>query len=400
MKDIPLEILLSKLSLAGLDVENTQISKEKIPPEIFANGLRTTIHDKLKKLIKEDLDEYLVKISTEEGRSEATKSSSQKEQLIEKYLESLPVEECSLLSDWLDRLGRTFPRKVQERESSFNHGRSLPQVIVDSTLDLINPEKKEFSEPGFLCLRENNTDCSDRTAMAFNQLYVSWKLLNVDKEMKDKAKYEILRRAGNTAAFQKAFYEQLREISKKSSEDYVEDERKVELLLYYQNEVSRQGEARSLPCKLLSFMGIKNVEFADTVGINLDNLRVAVEESGWAETLELFAVEELVKKVKATEWNAIVKESENRLSELGEEIEEKLSELRDKKLSEPEEKKEEFKIFKEHKEKANIIKGNRKDEQQKLKSDWLQSLSGGSEKIPADDHGDYKFDHQRPLSEN
>ncbi|MFI0436113.1 MAG: leucine-rich repeat domain-containing protein, partial [Parachlamydiaceae bacterium] len=151
------------------------------------------------------------------------------------FIDKLSEQEKEAISEWLLRLERT-------KDFSGASQRSLA-CSVCGILQSLN-ESPSFKSLFFDQLSVNLTGCGDRAAMAFNELFLSWKLETLDVNMSEHDTFKLMLRASKTAALRKAIQNAIEKQEAKEGQLIHES---VEIYLYYETQLKKQLD-------LLSFM--------------------------------------------------------------------------------------------------------------------------------------------------
>lgn len=162
-----------------------------------------------------------------------------------------------------------------------------PQIFESKSIFLeklvVNPFKEQF----FNQVESNNSNCQDRAAMAFNELYVAWKIDKLPKTSNLKESLELMIQASKTLALRSSLAAQISqyEIDKK-----IETLESVEIFLYYET---------SLKTKLNLLTAINHMSYAE-IGkrewIKEDQLIQDVERNYLNFLVELPCLETLIEK--------------------------------------------------------------------------------------------------------
>ncbi len=130
------------------------------------------------------------------------------------FIHGFPEEDRRNIHEWLVRLSRT--------KDFQGHQRELAKIVCAMLVDL---KHEGFKESFINQVGANHEGCQDRSAMALNELFVSWKILVPQEEMTESDVIALLARAGKTLA--------LRNALSRMPEMAVQQEG-VEIYLYYE----------------------------------------------------------------------------------------------------------------------------------------------------------------------
>jgi hypothetical protein len=123
------------------------------------------------------------------------------------FIEEFPLPEKQIINEWLTRLERT-------KDFTTSCQRSIAEAAC-GMLQTLNTNPS-FKEKFFIQVPLNNTNCGDRAGMAFNELYLDWKLATLDPKAPEKDKFELMMRAAKTTALRNALQ---KEISDKEAQN-------------------------------------------------------------------------------------------------------------------------------------------------------------------------------------
>ena len=129
------------------------------------------------------------------------------------------------ISEWLHRLGGC-------KDFSTNQ-KSLAKTACDLLRDT---EDLEFREQFIIQIAENNTACGDRAAMGLNEIYVSWKIQYIDKELPLQDKLKIIAGAAKTHALRTILSQKIDREAKRG----VSIGESVEIYLYYEHTLAQR----------------------------------------------------------------------------------------------------------------------------------------------------------------
>jgi|GEM_PF-3997681 len=163
-----------------------------------------------------------------------------KNQIAQTLLSSWTDEQKGHIREWLLRLTKT-PDFSGRQEA-------LAKVVCAMLQD--TTQNKDFSEFFFTQVPLNNESCEDRAAMAFNELYVAWRILCAIPTDKNQ-QLQLLVQAGKTFTLRAAIAE---EMQKQPDSSLGES---VEIFLYYESTLQSQ-------LGLLTF--IEHTRYAQTIG--------------------------------------------------------------------------------------------------------------------------------------
>ena len=138
--------------------------------------------------------------------------------------------------EWLVRLSRTKDFRGHQRE--------LAKIVCAMLADL---NHKNFKELFISQIGANNECCQDRSAMALNELFVSWKILVPQEEMTTQDMIALLAGAGKTFALRSAL---------SRMPQMAEQQEGVEIYLYYETHLrERLGLLTAIQTMAYGFMG-------------------------------------------------------------------------------------------------------------------------------------------------
>lgn len=206
----------------------------------------------------------------------------------------------SSIDEWLLRLENT--RDFEEEQMS------LAKTVCDILATVI--ENKDFRETFLAQVQSNNTACEDRAAMAFNEIYTSWRLATMPEDTPLKDKLELMTQGAKTLALRavlsdKINTEQERVTAKMRQEarsnliksglnpDAVEHKKKILELKHIEHEAVEiyLYNETSLNEELNLLTAIKHVRYADAIGnrnwINKADLIKEVNSSFFNQLKEL-----------------------------------------------------------------------------------------------------------------
>ena len=113
-------------------------------------------------------------------------------------------------------------------------------------------EDLEFKEQFIDQIAANNTACGDRTSMGFNEIYVSWKIRFIDKDLPLQEKLKIIAGAAKTHALRTILSRKMDEAEKRG----VSLGESVEIYLYYEHTLAqRVGLLTAIQSMLYSLIG-------------------------------------------------------------------------------------------------------------------------------------------------
>jgi C-terminal novel E3 ligase, LRR-interacting len=143
-----------------------------------------------------------------------------------KFTTTLANREQNIIKEWLRRLEQT--RDYQNNQPTLTH---LVCSLLTTAL-----EDEAFKEQLINQAEANNSCCEDRSAMAFNEIYVSWKLATLHHiSLKDKL--TLLIQAAKTLALRGILQKKIDEQEKKTSSPLTES---VEIFLYYEATLKKE----------------------------------------------------------------------------------------------------------------------------------------------------------------
>ena len=125
------------------------------------------------------------------------------------------------LSEWLLRLERT-------KDFANNHA-ALAKIICDMLVTV--GENNDFRELFFVQVAANNECCQDRSSMALNEIYSSWKIHTLAPTATLRDKLTILTGVAKTLALRKALGERIHQEEIRNRTNLGES---VEIYLYYE----------------------------------------------------------------------------------------------------------------------------------------------------------------------
>ena len=138
-----------------------------------------------------------------------------------KELHDLKFQETEVINDWLFRL---------EKTRDFRGAQSILAHTVCGILKTV-VENPEFKELFMNQIKVNNEHCQDRAAMALNEIYISWKIINLPLEAPLRMRLEILIGCAKTLTLRQIISSLIDEYQKKQMS--IERE-SVEIYLYYE----------------------------------------------------------------------------------------------------------------------------------------------------------------------
>ena len=207
------------------------------------------------------------------------------------------------IHEWLVRLSRTRDFRGHQRE--------LAKIVCAMLADLKHGGFKELfmSQVG-----ANHEGCQDRSAMALNELFVSWKILVPQEEMTESDVIALLAGAGKTLALRSALSRMPQMEAQQES---------VEIYLYYETHLrQRLGLLTAIQTMAYGAMGRRD-------WINEEELVKEVEAHYMEEAIQLLFFEKLFSE------NLEAREGlEKRLEEFGERLEALAEQLESEKITE------------------------------------------------------------------
>ncbi len=180
----------------------------------------------------------------------------------EKLIQMTSVTQQGDLRLWLVRLRKTDEFKIAPLELAI-HTIEMIKALIDS---------KEFRDFFFVEIANNNERCQDRTAMAYNEIYLAYCLQVERKQLNNKEKLELLVRGARTKALMNVL-SQL--ISEKEREAGIKIAESVEIYLYYLIHLS---------CSMDLLLAIRTMHYSEDWGRQqwiedkMESLKVQVEK--------------------------------------------------------------------------------------------------------------------------
>ena len=201
------------------------------------------------------------------------------------------------ISEWLLRL---------ERTEDFNscHRKDLVEAAC-GILQSLN-EIPSFKEYFFAEVPVNNADCEDRAGMAFNEIYLAWRLATLPDNASEKEKLKLMTQAAKTLVFRKALGSLMA-----GRTDMAEG---VQIYLYYEVKLKEAFD-------LLTAMKSMSYEYLgkrDWIENSLGTLKEKVETQFLNEMLDFAPLEKMLKNDSdfAAIWSKAEKEFNARLEEI------------------------------------------------------------------------------------
>jgi len=188
-------------------------------------------------------------------------------------------EEKSHLYEWLIRLEQTKDFKNNQSQLA-----AITGEILKALLDY-----PEFRKVFFTQVELNNTACEDRSAMAYNEIYLSYCLCVKANELGDKEKLLLMLKGARTQALIKDLSALIDNHQSKTHSIIHES---VEIYLYY---LTHLRESLDL---LLAIQNMRHKVIGRRVWINEESLIVRVKQNTLDELVSLPAFEDLLKKDK------------------------------------------------------------------------------------------------------
>ncbi|MDE3055514.1 MAG: leucine-rich repeat domain-containing protein [Verrucomicrobiota bacterium] len=188
------------------------------------------------------------------------------------FINGLIENERITINEWLTRLEKT-------RDFTANHQQSLARIVCGMLLSI--KTNSAFKEAFFAQVPVNLENCEDRAAMAFNELYLSWKLATLPGNVTLQDKLRLMQSAAKTLALRK-------ELSRLFAER--EEKESVEIYLYYELALQRQLQL------LTAFQSMTYAHIGRRDWINEDALVAAVNNAYLDELCDLPQIKELADK--------------------------------------------------------------------------------------------------------
>ncbi len=139
------------------------------------------------------------------------------------FIQQFSVSEKQIIHEWLTRL---------EHSNDFNTtSKTSLAIAVCGMLESLR-DSPLFNESFFTQVPDNLVECGDRASMAFNELYMIWRMATLDPKESIGAKLAIGARAAKTAALRAALQ---RHIDREEKANGKPLEESVEVYLYYES---------------------------------------------------------------------------------------------------------------------------------------------------------------------